>query len=617
MITQIHNHPGVPPVEDDISILSTSFFPDNGEACDISLRLQVRGKRIAALEQTIQELCAQRDALQLTNTIGQSLLAPIRKLPVEILADIFIQCIPTVHMPLDVNDPEFDPERMNGIHDVARSRHPTFIRLRLSQVSRRWRDIISDTPSMWTSLILNHSFPQGDYLSMVRPSLRNSKNYLLDVVIVPRAWHMPSEAIQETMKLLNGEIHRFRNFFADLKYTTGREVYLPLLFLSAPFPELTAMEAFGVWTGRCSDQEIIGEPNFPKLKSLDLWGPFSTPLLRSMTINSLPLLHRLRFKVTRTSLTETHSSFPTYYEQLESLHLDYHAWVHFGRSQHLQPLTMISLPLLKTLVIISLEPINARSLLPPLHIPSLQTLRLGVPQGFDESDDLTFGRASISWVFRQHYLVDIFDSLIDLTIDNASLTGNDIRQWLPRFVNLRSLKVIARAGARSFINDAFFAALAPIVQTPPLPPLRALAPTIPPTPPTTSTIVVSATAAVGGGIPACPKLERLILRRVSFLGRSADDLVALVRERSNFTTESDANASSGDTGRSSPYNPYHLRYLEIIRCHGISSRHFEEIRQMEMRGAIVKYRPVSSSSCSPSYPYPYRGVTDSEESGYD
>jgi hypothetical protein len=558
----------MPPVEDDISILSTPYYPDNGEAQGISSRLKVRAERIEALEQTIQELCAQRDALQLTNAVGQSILAPIRKLPAEILEEIFIHCIPAMQFPLDLNEGEFDPERMTGIHDVARSRHPTFIRLRLTQVSSRWRSIIYGTPSMWTSLILNHSFPD-DYLSMVQTFLRNSKSYLLNVVIVPRSWRMPSEAIHDTMKLLKRELYRFRTFFADLKYTTGREVYLPLLFVSTPSPDLTAMEAFGVWTGRCSEQEVIGKPNFPNLKSLDLWGPYSTPLLRSVTINSLPLLHCLRFKVTRTSLGEPQSSFPSYYEQLESLHLDYHAWVHLGRSQQTQTLTTISLPLLKTLVIISLEPINARSLLPPLHIPSLETLRLGVPQGFDEADDLTFGRASISWVFRQHYLVDIFDSLIDLTIDNASLTGSDIQQWLPRFANLTSLKIIARAGARSFINDAFFSALAPISRTPPV-------------------------------LRACPRLQKLILRRISFLGRSADDLVTLVQDRFDVTETEGAVC--------------HLNYLEVIRCHGISPRHFEKIRRLEVRGAIVKYRPVSSSSCEPSYPY---RNTDSEESGYD
>ena len=571
MSDQIHRHSA--DVEDDISILSTSYYPDNREWQGISLRLKARSEKIECLEQTIQELCAQRDALQRTNAIGQSLLAPIRKLPAEILAEIFVHCMPDVHLPLDVNNTEFDPEHMTGIHDVAPFRHPTFIRLRLTQVSRKWRDIIYDTPSMWTSLILNHSFPK-DYLSMVKMFLRNSKNHLLQVVIVPRPWRMHSEAIQDIMKLLNGEIHRFRMFFADLKYTTGREVYLPLLFRSDPYPNLTAMEAFGVWTDRCSDQEIIGEPSFPNLKSLDLWGPFSTPLLRSVTISSLPRLSRLRFKVSRASLGEPQTSIPTYYEELESLHLDYHAWVHFGRTQQTQPLTTISLPSLKTLVIVSLEPINARSLLPPLHIPQLETLRIGVPQCFDEADDLTFGRASISWVFRQHYLVDIFDSLTDLTIDNASLTGNDIRQWLPRFVNLTSLKIIAQAGAgaRSFINNAFFSALAPSSGTPPV-------------------------------SRACPRLQKLILRRVSFISRSADDLVSLVQDRFGITeTEGQTPALC------------HLNYLEVIRCHGILSSHFEEIRRLEVKGAIVKYRPVSSSSCEPSYPYP---GTDSEGSGYE
>lgn len=563
------------PVEDNIVILSTPYFPDHREAQEISSRIQVRRQRIESLERTIQELCAQRDALQLTNAVGQGLLAPIRKLPSEILAEIFTQCMPTVHMPLDGNDHvyELPVDRIYGNYDIARSRHPTFVRMRLTQICRRWRDIISDTPSMWTTLVLNHSFRE-DFASIVEMSLRNSKNCLLDVFIVPRAWRVPSEAIQDTMSLLNGQIHRFRSFFADLKYTSGHEVYLPLLFVSDP--ELSSMVSFGVWTGRGSDQETIGEPNFPKLKSLDLWGPFSTPLLRSLTVNPLPLLNRLRFKVTRASQSETRVTFPTSYDHVESLHLDYHAWVHFGKSQYSQPLTTVSLPLLKNLVIISLEPINARSLLPPLHIPSLEKLRLGVPQGFDEADDITFGRASISWVFKQHYLVDIFDSLLHLTIDNASLTGNDIRQWLPRFVNLGSLKIVARAGARSFISEAFFSALHPT------------------------------TSQASPASRPCPKLERLILRRVSFLGRSADHLVSFVRERSR---------NLDIVGQPCP-DARHLQYLEVMRCQGISSRHLGELRRSEVSGAIVKYRPVSSSSCERAYPL--RVGSDSEESGnYD
>ena len=135
MSDQIRRHSAN--VEDNISILSTSYYPDNGEWQGIGLHLKAQSEKIKCLEQTIQELCTKRDALQRTTAIGQSLLAPIQKLPAEILAEIFVHCMPDVHLPLDVNNTEFDLEHMTGIHNVAPFRHPTFIRLWLTQVSHK------------------------------------------------------------------------------------------------------------------------------------------------------------------------------------------------------------------------------------------------------------------------------------------------------------------------------------------------------------------------------------------------------------------------------------------------------------------------------------------------
>ncbi|KAF8214065.1 hypothetical protein K438DRAFT_1802810 [Mycena galopus ATCC 62051] len=90
---------------------------------------------IAALESQLAALAELRDRESATASILRSLIAPIRALPVELLAEIFLLTI------RDTNYPNLD---YFHIQDA----------FRVSHVCRHWRKVADSTPRLWTGPML-------------------------------------------------------------------------------------------------------------------------------------------------------------------------------------------------------------------------------------------------------------------------------------------------------------------------------------------------------------------------------------------------------------------------------------------------------------------------------
>lgn len=88
---------------------------------------------ITQLETTIHQLTVQKDALHTCIREHKALLSPARRIPTEILAHIFNECI-------DQNN------------DIQEGKSP----LLLSQVCRRWRSIALNTASLWSMINPSH-----------------------------------------------------------------------------------------------------------------------------------------------------------------------------------------------------------------------------------------------------------------------------------------------------------------------------------------------------------------------------------------------------------------------------------------------------------------------------
>ncbi|KAJ6484208.1 hypothetical protein C8R45DRAFT_1148600 [Mycena sanguinolenta] len=100
-----------------------------------SARLASLDAEIARLEERVRELSAERTALSKYHAHNTRILSPVRRIPVEILSEIFLWASPSVY---DVFDPEGSPWT-------------------LTHVCAKWRAIALSKPSLWSLINVDFS----------------------------------------------------------------------------------------------------------------------------------------------------------------------------------------------------------------------------------------------------------------------------------------------------------------------------------------------------------------------------------------------------------------------------------------------------------------------------
>ncbi|KAJ7615226.1 hypothetical protein DFH06DRAFT_1239900 [Mycena polygramma] len=134
-----------------ISLLRSNSVPVDRSRFDVviaSSRSEVAryDTEIRRLQRLLDRIVSERAEL-LDHTVGcRSLFSPIRRLPTEIITEIFALCSPG-HVPF------FDP--MEEVPDDMFDRSSQSHLLRLSQVSSHWHDIIMQTPWLWATIALD------------------------------------------------------------------------------------------------------------------------------------------------------------------------------------------------------------------------------------------------------------------------------------------------------------------------------------------------------------------------------------------------------------------------------------------------------------------------------
>ncbi|THU82283.1 hypothetical protein K435DRAFT_691803, partial [Dendrothele bispora CBS 962.96] len=139
---------------------------------------------IARLEDTLATLRARRDELKRYQGEYKTVLSPIRRLPVEILLEIFsIVCSESgghLSMPKTRKKP-----RQPRDHCVI-----TATTLSLSQICSFWRDIVKDSPHLWSTLAVNLALItdiEGDgILALVHLYITRSSSFPLTLDIFAR-----------------------------------------------------------------------------------------------------------------------------------------------------------------------------------------------------------------------------------------------------------------------------------------------------------------------------------------------------------------------------------------------------------------------------------------------
>ncbi|KAJ7605289.1 hypothetical protein FB45DRAFT_490364 [Roridomyces roridus] len=119
------------------------------------------GARLTQLDQEIRALQAERAQLQVQQRQNHSVLSPLRRLPPEVLAEIFSWTLPPT-------------EKLNG--NVSDMKTSPWV---LTQVSSRWRDISVSTSSLWCNISVAYGGESGEMLlnprlEMIRTQVERS-----------------------------------------------------------------------------------------------------------------------------------------------------------------------------------------------------------------------------------------------------------------------------------------------------------------------------------------------------------------------------------------------------------------------------------------------------------
>ncbi|KAJ7314298.1 hypothetical protein DFH08DRAFT_1042055 [Mycena albidolilacea] len=158
--------------------------------------------KIERLQLTVARLMPDRDALATYTDGCRSVYSPIRRLPSELLPEIFDMCAPAIQNYNDPNDPP-EMDRLSKPH-----------LLRLAQVCSLWHGISMGTPQLWSTIMINTSewdtppaFPDLCF-SILQYTLRRSGSHPLTLVLAGSSYDDASEPV---LRLLSQHAPRWRD----------------------------------------------------------------------------------------------------------------------------------------------------------------------------------------------------------------------------------------------------------------------------------------------------------------------------------------------------------------------------------------------------------------------
>ncbi|KAJ6606218.1 hypothetical protein DFH09DRAFT_1353414 [Mycena vulgaris] len=160
----------------------------------------------------------------------RGLLAPIRRLPSEILVEIFAAFCATSHTDAQT-------------YSAALSRLAQAPLLALSQVCARWHALVMGTPKLWATIGLNSVLWRDpasteNMMTLLRAAIQRGNKCLLDIVIIDRT----SERHVPGLELLAEQSERWRS----AKFVCAAPDLQHLSIVKGRVPYL---ESLGVWGG--------------------------------------------------------------------------------------------------------------------------------------------------------------------------------------------------------------------------------------------------------------------------------------------------------------------------------------------------------------------------------
>ena len=335
-------------MEEDKCHLATGYVPSVEEANAIRTRNMKRGKLIRGINKEIATLRARRRRLIAASTIGKAIMAPIRKIPLEILAEILFQCIP-----------HFTPDLVH----VKEHLHPQNVCKLLGSVCKEWRTIVNETPRLWSSLFINCGTRAVEDL---HPWLKKSKSHPLQILI--DSWSQSSVRPMpglstDVIAMLRGEIWRTRTLIAHMDWEG--EFFPPGSSLHAPLMQSLTHSSV-------EDRDMdLGGVYCPELRSVTLSG--SDSIVRVLTNNPMQSVRHLQ--ISSAAPPALHLQFFNAFPHIVSLRF-------YCRSeQPLEAPLAVALHSLKNLHVAAAK--STAQLLPHLHTPALESFELFGSDGFE------------------------------------------------------------------------------------------------------------------------------------------------------------------------------------------------------------------------------------------
>ncbi|KAJ7728882.1 hypothetical protein B0H16DRAFT_1894001 [Mycena metata] len=241
---------------------------------------------IARVQKKLDQLVVDRVAFQTRHSDYTSLLAPIRRLPSEILVEIFGLCWDSFTPDLSDVDKEGPSLVLRG--ELARLAHAPL--LALSQVCARWYNIALGTPALWARIELEgplwtapHRFE--DIIALLRSALERSASHPL-AITVTNDYTAHVSVHPPALDLLAQHCRRWQRAefncpFSDLVHLSSVKDNLPCLRF---------LEVF-CWAGDGVDFFTIFQ-NAPQLKRVDFSG--NTEIIGSSSLLPLEQLVEIR-----------------------------------------------------------------------------------------------------------------------------------------------------------------------------------------------------------------------------------------------------------------------------------------------------------------------------------
>ena len=347
------------------SRLDSNYIATDSESLEIRTLLEHPTARLEELSTQLQELRDEQSALLLFISKHRTLISPIRKLPIDVLQNIFIACLPTAHNPV-----------------MSKSEPPIL----LTQICSSWRNVAHATPQLWKSIHIAVPGPNDyPYTTMeqqidrrseaVQEWLTRSAAYPLEISIGGH-W----EAYDEFYEKIIDSLIRFSDRWRKVLFSARYQVLVPIASLppsKVPLLETLSLICPVVEPLPVTDldtQPICGVMKAPNLRNLWLCGYWLSQLNEDVT----------RFPINWSQLTNivlemtfyrTHFSVSRAYEVLSLCSNLITCQLEFGDIPPVideLPLDIISLPFLTSLSV--RESSSLKKLFTRLHLPSLNLI---------------------------------------------------------------------------------------------------------------------------------------------------------------------------------------------------------------------------------------------------